>query len=252
MKDIKENSEDIELKVSKLTKKYGDFIALNAISFEMKKGIYAILGLNGAGKTTMINLITDNIKRTDGNIFFNGIDILKLGQTYRDLIGYMPQEQGYYGEFTPRSYLYYIAKLKGIKKKEISKKIDQLLDLLNLADVADKKMSKFSGGMRQRTVLAQALLNDPTILILDEPTAGLDPKERINLKKYIKDISQNKIVIYCTHVVSDIENIADQVILMKSGNIVKMCNVEDIYNDISSNFKTEIHDLEQAFVYYMQ
>lgn len=239
----------IELEVKNLTKKYGDFTALDNVSFKMNKGIYAVLGLNGAGKSTLINLITDNLKRTSGAILYNGKDILTYGNAYRDKIGYMPQEQGFYNEFTARSYLQYIAVLKGVKRSLIKKKIDELLKQFNLEDVCDKKMGKYSGGMRQRAIMAQVLLNDPEIVILDEPTAGLDPKERLRLKEYIKKISEDKIVIYCTHIVSDIENIADYVMLMKEGRIIKMCSLEELYEDMD---KLEIEGgLEKAFMYYM-
>lgn len=241
---------EIELEVKNLTKKYGDFTALDNVSFKMNKGIYAVMGLNGAGKSTLINLITDNIKRTSGTILYNDKEILQQGNAYRDKIGYMPQEQGFYNEFTARSYLRYIAVLKGIKRKVIKNRINELLKQFNLEDVCDKKMGKYSGGMRQRAIMAQALLNDPEIVILDEPTAGLDPKERYRLKEYIKKISDDKIVIYCTHIVSDIENIADYVMLMKDGKIIKMCNVKELYDDIASQ---EVgNDLEKAFMYYMQ
>ncbi len=241
---------EIELEVKKLTKKYGDFTALDNVSFKMKKGIYAVLGLNGAGKSTLINLITDNIKRTSGTILYNDKEILQQGNAYRDKIGYMPQEQGFYNEFTARSYLHYIAVLKGIKRKVIKNRIDELLRQFNLEEVCDKKMGKYSGGMRQRAIMAQALLNDPEIIILDEPTAGLDPKERYRLKEYIKKISGDKIVIYCTHIVSDIENIADCVMLMKEGRVIKMCTLKELYDDISSQGIG--NDLEKAFMYYMQ
>lgn len=241
----------MKLSVSNLTKKYGGFTALDGVSFEMEEGIYAILGLNGAGKSTLIHLITDSLTRTGGTILFDDKEILKLGARYRDCIGYMPQEQAFYGDFTGRSYLYYMASLKGLKKKEAHIQIRQLLEQFNLEDAADKKMQAYSGGMRQRAVLAQALLGDPKILILDEPTAGLDPRERLNLKNYIKAISANKIVIYCTHVVSDIEHIADMVMLMKAGKILQMCTVSQLYAQIPKTDTQNIADLEQAFMYYM-
>ncbi len=164
------------------------------------------------------------------------------------IVGYMPQEQGYYYDFTAREYLNYIAVLKGLSRKLSKTKIDELLKEFNLLDVCDKKMSEYSGGMRQRAILAQALLNDPQIVILDEPTAGLDPKERVRFKEYIKKISQNKIIIYCTHVVSDIENIADKVMIMSKGNIIKMCSVNELYARIIDK---NIENLEQVFMYYI-
>lgn len=239
----------MKLSVVNLSKKYGGFTALDSVSFELEFGIYGILGLNGAGKTTLINLITDNLKRTSGNIYLDGAEILTLGGRYRDLLGYMPQEQGYYGAFTARSYLYYMASLKGIQRKTAIKRIDSLLQRFHLEKAADQKMSTYSGGMRQRAVLCQALLNDPKLLILDEPTAGLDPKERIQFKAYMKSIAANRIVLYCTHVVSDIEEIADQVLLMKGGRIVKMCPAKDLCAELPEN---RAWNMEQAFLYYME
>lgn len=241
----------MKLKVSGLSKKYGEFLALDNVAFEMEEGIYAILGLNGAGKSTLINLITDNLKRTSGEITLDGEDVLKMGSKYRELIGYMPQEQAYIGEFTARSYLYYMAELKGIRKKEAKSVITRLLNQFNLENSADKKMSTFSGGMKQRTILCQALLANPKILILDEPTAGLDIRERINFKEYIKAVSQNKIVIYCTHVVSDIENIADEIIMMKAGKIVKKCGIEQLMSELPEGAGGEYNDLERAFLYFL-
>lgn len=214
------------LTIRNLSKKYNDFFALKNTNIEMTNGIYALLGLNGAGKTTFINMITDNIVRTSGDILYNGVEIKKLGGKYRDKIGYMPQEQGYYGEFTGREYLAYIAGLKGMKKRKLL--VNNMLKQFNLEEKADIKIKKYSGGMRQRIVLAQALLNNPQVIILDEPTTGLDPVERKRLKEYIKEISKDRIVIYCTHIISDIVGLADTIIIMKSGEIKKICKESDI------------------------
>ena len=221
----------MELELKELSKSYGSVKALNKISYTFKPGIYGILGANGAGKSTMINLITDNVARdkgsAGGSILYDGQDILKLGSRFRGIIGYMPQQQGFYEDFSPKAFLRYMAEIKGIKGKNekgqtVKEQIDELLEVVNLTGVAYKKIGGFSGGMKQRVLLAQALLGDPDILILDEPTAGLDPKERIAIRNYIAELSRNKIILFATHVVSDIECIADYVLLLKKGEIIAM------------------------------
>ena len=221
----------MELQLEHLSKTYGTVQALKDISYTFKPGIYGILGANGAGKSTMINLITDNVARdkgsAGGSILYDGQDILKLGSRFRGIIGYMPQQQGFYEDFSPKAFLRYMAEIKGIKGKNekgqtVKEQIDELLEVVNLTGVAYKKIGGFSGGMKQRVLLAQALLGDPDILILDEPTAGLDPKERIAIRNYIAELSRNKIILFATHVVSDIECIADYVLLLKKGEIIPM------------------------------
>ena len=221
----------MELQLEHLSKTYGTVQALKDISYTFKPGIYGILGANGAGKSTMINLITDNVARdkgsAGGSILYDGQDILKLGSRFRGIIGYMPQQQGFYEDFSPKAFLRYMAEIKGLKGKNekgqtVKEQIDELLEVVNLTGVAYKKIGGFSGGMKQRVLLAQALLGDPDILILDEPTAGLDPKERIAIRNYIAELSRNKIILFATHVVSDIECIADYVLLLKKGEIIAM------------------------------
>ena len=221
----------MELQLEHLSKTYGTVQALKDISYTFKPGIYGILGANGAGKSTMINLITDNVARdkgsAGGSILYDGQDILKLGSRFRGIIGYMPQQQGFYEDFSPKAFLRYMAEIKGIKGKNekgqtVKEQIDELLEVVNLTGVAYKKIGGFSGGMKQRVLLAQALLGDPDILILDEPPAGLDPKERIAIRNYIAELSRNKIILFATHVVSDIECIADYVLLLKKGEIIAM------------------------------
>ena len=211
----------MELRIEHLTKKYGEKVALRDFSYTFAPGIYGILGANGAGKSTLMNLITDNVKRNEGQILWNGTDILKLGKDFRGKLGYMPQQQGMYNDFSARAFLRYMAEIKEIPKKQAREQIEELLDVVNLKEDAHKKVGGFSGGMRQRVLLAQALLGDPKILILDEPTAGLDPKERLRLRQYISDLAQDRIVFLTTHIVSDIESIARDVLLMKNGQLVK-------------------------------
>lgn len=234
----------MELKITDLKKTYGNVKALKGINYTFTPGVYGILGANGAGKSTMINLITDNVSRdkNGGSIMYSDgedntvskelVDILKLGAKFRGVVGYMPQQQGFYEEFSPKAFLKYMAEIKGVKSvksvdeagnvtiKKVNQQIDELLEVVNLTSVAYKKICGFSGGMKQRVLLAQALLGDPKILILDEPTAGLDPKERIGIRNYIAELSRDKIILFATHVVSDIECIADKVLLLKDGEII--------------------------------
>ena len=210
----------MELTIQNLTKTYGNKVALREFSYTFTPGIYGILGANGAGKSTLMNLITDNVKRDSGEILWNGTDILKLGREFRREVGYMPQQQGMYPDYSARDFLCYMAAVKELPRKESRRQIEELLAVVNLSEDAHKRLGGFSGGMRQRVLLAQALLGDPKILILDEPTAGLDPKERLRLRQYISDLARNKIVFLTTHIVSDIESIANDVLLMKQGELV--------------------------------
>ena len=210
----------MELTIQNLTKTYGNKVALREFSYTFTPGIYGILGANGAGKSTLMNLITDNVKRDSGSILWNGTDILKLGREFRREVGYMPQQQGMYPDYSAQDFLCYMAAVKELPRKESRRQIEELLAVVNLSEDAHKRLGGFSGGMRQRVLLAQALLGDPKILILDEPTAGLDPKERLRLRQYISDLAQNKIVFLTTHIVSDIESIANDVLLMKQGELV--------------------------------
>lgn len=207
------------LTVDKVTKKYQKFTALEDINLEFESGVYALLAPNGAGKTTLLKLITTLLFPTAGSIRLDGADILSLGDAYRDRLGYLPQEFGYYKNYSPRQYLHYIAALKGMTKRRAAERIDELLSLVRLTGVTDKKMRKFSGGMNQRVGIAQAMLNDPDILILDEPTAGLDPKERVHFRNVISSLSKEKTVILSTHIVSDVESIADHVIFLKDKRV---------------------------------
>lgn len=209
------------LKLEELTKVYKEKAALNGINFSFTPGIYGLLGPNGAGKSTMLNLITDNLKPTKGRVLLDEKSIEKMGSEYRKFLGYMPQQQNIYPELSLRRFLYYMASLKGIKKNVAEEEIKRYVRMVNLEDVMGKKLGAFSGGMKQRALIAQALIGDPGILILDEPTAGLDPKERIRIRNLISEVARDKIVIIATHVVTDIEFIAKEIIMLNSGTIIQ-------------------------------
>jgi ABC-type multidrug transport system ATPase subunit len=209
------------LKLENLTKKYKDKLALDGITFSFTPGIYGLLGPNGAGKSTMMNLITDNLTPTKGRVLLGEKNIEKMGSEYRKLLGYMPQQQNIYPELSLRRFLYFMASLKGLKKSEAEKDINHYVRMVKLEDVLGKKLATFSGGMKQRALIAQALIGNPSILILDEPTAGLDPKERIRIRNLISEVARDKIVIIATHVVTDIEFIAKEIIVLNSGNIIR-------------------------------
>lgn len=204
------------LLLNNVTKQYGNHTALENINLEFSSGVYALLAPNGAGKTTLIKMLTTLIFPTKGEILWNGDDIIGLDASYRDIIGYLPQDFGYYRNHSPRDFLLYMSALKCMDRNKAKRRTDELIDLVGLSDVRDKKMKKFSGGMIQRIGIAQAMLNDPKILILDEPTAGLDPKERVRFRNLISSLSKDRIVILSTHIVSDIETIANRVIMIKN------------------------------------
>jgi len=216
------------LSVKNVTKKYGNFTALENIDLEFGNGVYALLAPNGAGKTTLIKMLATLLFPTEGEILYNGTDIIRLDEKYRDIIGFLPQQFGYYKNYSPRQYLRYLAALKGLERSAAEKRIGELLKLVGLEDNADKKMKKFSGGMLQRVGIAQAVLNDPKILILDEPTAGLDPKERVRFRNIISSLAQDRTVILSTHIVSDIETIATKVIMFKDHRLLCCSTVEKI------------------------
>lgn len=212
----------MSLEVCELSKKFGDIQALDGVSITFHKGIYGLLGPNGAGKSTLMNLLTDNVSREEGAILWDGEDIKRLGKEYRSMLGYMPQEQGYYEDFSALSFLIYMGQLKGLDRKTSKRRAEDLLKKVNLEEVGHLKIGGFSGGMKQRLLLAQALLNEPKILILDEPTAGVDPQERIRIRNLISEFGKERIVILATHIVSDVESIAKEVILMKDGQVIDM------------------------------
>lgn len=210
----------MELSVDRLTKQYGRKLAVDCVSTVLKPGVYGLLGENGAGKTTLMRMICAILESTSGEVFLDGREVTSLGADYRDLLGYLPQDFGYYPNYTAQEFLLYMAALKGIPRSMARKRTKELLEVVGLNDAAAKKLKAFSGGMKQRVGIAQALLNQPKLLILDEPTAGLDPKERVRFRNLISDYAAGRIVILSTHIVSDIEAIADEVLLMKKGKLV--------------------------------
>lgn len=210
----------MELRLDRLTKQYKQKLAVDRIDLELKCGVYGLLGANGAGKTTLMRMICDIQEPTSGEIFCNGQNIREMGEEYRDRLGYLPQNFGYYPEFTAYKFLLYIASLKGLGKEQAAVRAQYLLEMVGLADQKKQKIKTFSGGMKQRLGIAQAMLNEPEILILDEPTAGLDPKERVRFRNLISSFSKDKIVLLSTHIVSDVEYIADEILVMKDGRLI--------------------------------
>lgn len=230
----------VRLDAQNLTKIYGrDNVALKKFSYTFTEGIYGLLGPNGAGKSTLINLLTCNLLPNEGAVFYNKKNIYTMENAYKKRLGYMPQTQALYRGFTLERFLYYMAGLKGVKKSLIKEQVDVLLERVNLKDVKKQRLSTFSGGMLQRALLAQALLGDPKIIILDEPTAGLDPKERIRLRNVIAEIAFDKVVLIATHVVSDIEYIAKNVILLKQGEILR----SDSPGNLSKEMMGKVYEL---------
>lgn len=224
----------MELTFDRLTKRFQNKIAVDRFSYTMTNGVYGLLGANGAGKTTLMRMLCTVLKPTSGEILYNGSGIEGMGAEYRDILGYLPQNFGYYPDFSARDFMLYMASLKGIPRHAAKRRADELLHMVGLADAAGEKIRAFSGGMKQRLGIAQAVLNDPKILVLDEPTAGLDPKERIRFRNLISDLSQDKIVVLSTHIVSDVEYISDQILMMKKGSLILSGNPTELCAEASA------------------
>lgn len=218
----------MNLTVENISKLYDNVPALERVNLTLEHGIYGLLGPNGVGKTTLMRIMTDLLVPSTGRVLLDGKDISALGPAFRDKLGYLPQDFGVYPNFTAEQFLLYIAKLKGLSKFEAKRRTDELLELVSLSDKRRKKLGGFSGGQKQRVGIAQALLNDPKLLILDEPTAGLDPQERIRFRGILSNLSRDKIILLSTHIVSDIEAIANEVILLRNGQVIEKKTPSDL------------------------
>ena len=227
------------LEIKNLNKSYGNHQVLKNINCKLDHGIYGLLGPNGAGKSTLMNIMTTNLKADSGTILWNGENIEKIGDNYRNILGYMPQQQGLYNGFTGYMFLNYICVLKGIAKKEIKDEITRVTKSVHLMDSINKKIGTYSGGMKQRLLIASVIIGNPELMIFDEPTAGLDPKERIRVKKMLSDLSNNKIIIIATHIVPDIENIAKNILVLKNGELLPITDSEALIQKYAPNGNLE-------------
>lgn len=233
----------MELIIDRLSKQYQNKIAVDRVTVTLHQGVYGLLGANGAGKTTLMRMLCGILKPTSGTITFDGMDVSE--EAYRALLGYLPQDFGYYPEFTAMDFLLYLAALKGIPKAQAKQKAKALLELVSLQDVSRRKIKTFSGGMKQRLGIAQALLNDPRLLILDEPTAGLDPKERVRFRNLIESLGKNSIVLLSTHIVSDIAHIADQVLMMKDGQLIFQGKYDGKNGDLEEFYLQQFEEADE-------
>lgn len=237
----------MELTLEHLSKRYGEKWAVRDFSIRLGHGIYGLLGPNGSGKSTLMRMMADVMAPTGGRILLDGQDICLLGDEYRGCLGYLPQNFGVYKDFTAHRFLLYLAALKGVDRRQAEKKIDELLEFVNLVEGKEKKIKTFSGGMKQRLGIAQALLNDPHLLILDEPTAGLDPNERVRFRNLISELSSDRIILLSTHIVSDIEYVSREVIVMKKGTLLQAASADKLTGELDGKVwlaKMQESDLE--------
>ena len=230
----------MELVIDRLTKQFQNKIAVDRVSLRLNNGVYGLLGTNGAGKTTLMRMLCGILQPTSGTIAFDGMDVSEEG--YRAILGYLPQDFGYYPEFTAMGFLLYMAALKGLPKHSAKRRANELLELVGLQEMGRKKIKTFSGGMKQRLGIAQALLNNPKMLILDEPTAGLDPKERVRFRNLIQKLGEDSIVLLSTHIVSDIEHIADEVLMMKDGTLIYHGAWDDQMGDLEGFYLAQFEE----------
>lgn len=243
----------MELKITNLTKEFQDIKAVDCVSYSMGCGVYGLLGVNGAGKTTLMRMLTTLMKPTAGSITWDGRDIFQMDGEYRRFLGYLPQDFGYYPDFSVYDYLMYIASIKGIRPGVAKQRVKVLLKQVGLVKARNRKMKTLSGGMKRRAGIAQAMLNDPKILILDEPTAGLDPSERIRFRNLISELAEERIVLLSTHIVSDVEYIANEILLMKNGEITMSGTAEEVIASMPQRVwrcvvpKTKIETYLKAF-----
>ncbi|MDO4170525.1 MAG: ABC transporter ATP-binding protein [Lachnospiraceae bacterium] len=239
----------MKLEMSHVSKQFKDKKAVDDVSLHISKGVWGLLGANGAGKTTLMRMIAGIMKPTDGQISYDGVPIQILKKEYRDIFGYLPQEFGFYPEFTVKDYLEYIAALKGLTSRDSKQKIDELLEQLTLKDVRKKKIVKLSGGMKRRVGIAQALLNDPHILILDEPTSGLDPGERVRFRNLLSEFAHDRIVLISTHIVSDVEYIATRNAVMKDGKMIATGTTEELVKIVTGKVWESIIPVDRLSAY---